>query len=71
MGISASGNITIYPDGPVTLSAGQSYVSYDEWGNPAKCGQSEVQWPVQGIRVIFSRPLRRSELPVRILSMGR
>lgn len=32
MGISASGNITIYPDGPVTLSAGQSYVSYDEWG---------------------------------------
>ncbi|EFU0552233.1 hypothetical protein HUQ71_004755 [Escherichia coli] len=75
MGISASGNITIYPDGlagaPVTLSAGQSYVSYDAWEDPAKCGRPEVQWPIQGIRVIFSRPLRRSELPVRILSMGR
>ncbi|HAO0314661.1 TPA: hypothetical protein IGZ71_003874 [Escherichia coli] len=71
MGISASGYITIYPGRPITLAAGQWHVTNNEWGNPAKCGHSELQWPIQGISVTFSRPLLRSEFPVRVLAMGR
>lgn len=72
LGISASGNITIYPpDGVRTLSVGQQHATYNEWGSPSKCGQSESLWPISGIVVTFSRPILKSDLPVRILAMGR
>lgn len=72
LGISASGFITIYPPGgAVALSVGQSHVTYHEWGDPGKCGRSETPWPIRGIKVTFTRPIQRSDLPVRILAMGR
>ncbi len=72
LGITASGNITIYPQGGMaTLSVGQSYTTVNEWGNPSKCGQSESLWPISGITVTFSKPVERSKLPLRILAMGR
>lgn len=72
LGVIASGTITIYPpDGVTTLSVGQSHITYDEWGNPSSCGQSESPWPINNIRVIFSKPIEKSKLPLRILAMGR
>lgn len=72
LGVIASGNITIYPpDGVTVLSPGQSHVTYNEWGTGDLCGQRGDAWPISGIMVTFSRPIEKSQLPLRILAMGR
>ncbi len=74
LGIDVSGSITIFPGdkpGPVVLAVGDSYSSDNSWGVPSKCGKSESLWPIQGISVTFTRPIQVSDLPVRVIAMGR
>lgn len=71
LGIKVSGFITIYPpDGKVILGVGQSHQTINEWGQ-ARCGSLEGSWPINDISVMFTKPISKRDLPVRILAFGR
>ena len=73
LGIVASGYITIYPPPGfyTNLNVGSEYVTQGEWGNPVHCGQVTSYWEINDIYVTFTRPIAKTDLPVRILAMGR
>lgn len=73
LGIVASGYIVIQPPPGnfVNLHAGSEYVTQGEWGSPSLCGQVTNYWEINDIYVTFTRPIAKSELPVRILAFGR
>lgn len=71
LGIIVEGNIEIYPPpgSPVILNVGGRYSTVNEWGG--RCHINDQSWPISNIKVTFTKPISKSDLPVRILAFGR
>lgn len=73
LGITGSGYIVIQPPpgNRVNLQVGSEYSTSGEWGSPKLCGTITSYWEINDIYVTFTRPIAKTDLPVRVFAFGR